>query len=162
MTRNDFRIAIGITMSDGSCMPERGKRLILVGAALAALIAVCTPLPIAGTATAEAAQSATRVDVRRLAGQWVRPDGGYVLVLGGIKKDGRLKASYFNPRPINVSRSELRRTKDGMIIYVELRDINYPGSTYNLRYNPSSDRLEGIYFQAALQQQYEVEFVRVK
>lgn len=162
MTRNDFRIAIGITMSAGSCMPGLGKRRILVGAALAALIAVCTPLPIAGTATAEAAQSATGVDVRRLTGRWVRPDGGYVLILGDIKKDGGLKASYFNPRPINVSRSELRRTKDGMIIYVELRDVNYPGSNYKLRYDPSSDRLEGIYFQAALQQQYEVEFVRVK
>jgi hypothetical protein len=163
MTYNDFRIALDlVTLSVGSRMPGRGKRRFFLGSALAALIAVCTPLPIAGTATVEAAQSTTGVYVKRLTGRWVRPDGGYVLVLGDIKKDGGLKASYFNPRPINVSRSELRRTKDGMIIYVELRDVNYPGSNYKLRYDPASDRMKGNYFQAVERETYEVEFVRLQ
>jgi hypothetical protein len=43
-----------------------------------------------------------------------------------------------------------------------LRDINYPGSTYNLLYDPTSDRLKGKYFQAVAGQTYEVEFVRVE
>ena len=41
-----------------------------------------------------------------LAGRWQRPDGGYVLELADIGPNGVVKASYFNPRPINVSRSQ--------------------------------------------------------
>jgi len=43
-----------------------------------------------------------------------------------------------------------------------LRDVNYPGSTYTLDFLPEQDRLIGAYFQAALQQTFEVEFVRQK
>ncbi|MRR59001.1 MAG: hypothetical protein EG824_12430 [Deltaproteobacteria bacterium] len=92
----------------------------------------------------------------------MRPDGGYVLELKQIGNDGSLQAAYFNPRPINVSRAELRR-KDGKItVFVELRDVNYPGSTYSLHYDPKTDRLTGIYFQALQRQLFEVEFERFK
>ncbi len=47
-------------------------------------------------------QTSPQTDVQILEGRWIRPDGGYVLELGEIKKDGSLKASYFNPRPIKV------------------------------------------------------------
>jgi hypothetical protein len=47
-------------------------------------------------------------------------------------------------------------------LFVELRDINYPGSKYNLHYDPKTDRLKGNYFQALERQNYEVEFVRVR
>ena len=84
------------------------------------------------------------------------------LRLRDIKEDGSLKAAYFNPRPINVSRAELER-KDGKIsLLVELRDVNYPGSLYRLRYDPKSDRLQGTYFQAVQRQTYAIEFVRIK
>jgi hypothetical protein len=43
-----------------------------------------------------------------------------------------------------------------------LRDVNYLGSTYTLEYNPESDQLFGQYFQAALQQTFEVVFSRQK
>ena len=46
--------------------------------------------------------------------------------------------------------------------FIELRDVNYPGSTYTLTYDLASDQLKGIYFQAAEQQRFEVAFVRVK
>ena len=46
-------------------------------------------------------------------------------------------------------------------VFIELRDANYPGSTYNLTYDPQSDQLQGIYYQAALQQQFEVVFLRM-
>jgi len=101
-------------------------------------------------------------DFQRLAGRWLRPDGGYVLELRDIKKDGTLKAAYFNPRPINVSRAELRREEGKITLLVELRDVNYPGSMYNLRYDPESDRLKGTYFQAVQRETYDVEFVRAK
>ena len=40
--------------------------------------------------------------------------------------------------------------------------MNYPGSTYTLTYDPASDQLKGVYYQAALQQRFEVVFVRMK
>jgi hypothetical protein len=49
-----------------------------------------------------------------------------------------------------------------MKVFVELRAPNYPGSTYTLTYDPQQDRLKGIYFQAAQQQSFNVEFVRLK
>src|SRR5512137_1659848 len=82
-------------------------------------------------------------DFKRVEGKWQRPDGGYILELKEIGKDGTVKAAYFNPRPINVARAELKR-RDGMLtVFVELRDVNYPGSKYNLQYDPRLDRLVG-------------------
>ena len=99
-------------------------------------------------------------DVQRLAGRWLRPDGGYILQLSNPGSAGQLQAAYLNPRPINVARAEWRQTKEGLGVFVELRDVNYPGSTYTLHYDPVADQLKGIYFQAVQRQQYEVEFVR--
>ena len=45
-------------------------------------------------------------------------------------------------------------------VAVELRDQNYPGCLYKLTYLADKDRLVGTYFQAQMQQTYEVEFVR--
>ena len=98
----------------------------------------------------------------KLIGRWLRPDGGYVLQWADPTPKGQLKAAYFNPRPINVSRAEWR-LKDGLLnVFVELRDVNYPGSTYTLVYQPTPDTLTGIYFQAAQGQQFEVEFERTR
>jgi hypothetical protein len=85
-----------------------------------------------------------------------------VLELSGIGPDGLVNAAYFNPRPINVSRSEWRRREERLELFVELRDVNYPGSTYTLVYQSEHDRLYGIYYQAALGQMFEVEFLRTK
>jgi hypothetical protein len=38
----------------------------------------------------------------------------------------------------------------------------YPGSTYTLTDDPTRDQLAGIYVQAALQQRFDVVFVRMK
>lgn len=106
--------------------------------------------------------ASAQTDFQRLEGKWVRPDGGYVLELRNIKKDGSLTAAYYNPRPIKVFRAEAGR-KDGRItLFVELRDVNYPGSTYTLQYDPVSDRLMGTYFQAVQRQTFEIEFVRAR
>ena len=102
------------------------------------------------------------VDPGILAGQWVRPDGGYVLQLSDTGPDGKLKAEYFNPQPIHVARVEWNE-QDGLLgVFIELRDVNYPGSTYKLAYDSDNDRLRGIYFQAVIQQQFDVEFDRMK
>lgn len=101
-------------------------------------------------------------DVQRLEGRWMRPDGGYILELREIKKDGSLKAAYFNPRPINVHSAKWSRKEGKINLFVELRDVNYPGSKYNLQYDPGSDRLKGTYFQAVEKQTFNIEFVRTK
>ena len=105
-------------------------------------------------------QSTKKINEQRLIGRWVRPDGGYILELKDIKKDGNLKAAYFNPRPIKVFKAEWKRKQGKITVFVELRDVNYPGSKYNLHYDPKTDRLKGKYFQAFYGETYDVEFVR--
>lgn len=101
-------------------------------------------------------------DLSRLAGRWQRPDGGYVLEISDIGPNGRAKAAYFNPRPIHVARAEWK-DQDGLLqLFVELRDVNYPGSTYTLTYEAKTDRLAGIYYQAAMRQTFDVAFERMK
>jgi hypothetical protein len=134
----------------------------LLGLGLALFCGAFTPRVMTGVAHAESGQSTGRNDFQALTGRWLRPDGGYVLELRNIQKDGSLKAAYFNPRSINVSRAKLHR-KDGKItLVVELRDVNYPGSLYTLQYDPGNDRLAGIYFQAVQGETFDVVFVRIK
>jgi len=98
----------------------------------------------------------------RLVGNWLRPDGGYVLQIRSATADGKLDARYLNPNSINVARAEWRRKDAALQVFVELRDVNYPGSTYTLAFSAADDRLAGNYFQAAQQQNFDVEFVRQK
>ena len=98
----------------------------------------------------------------RLQGRWRRPDGGYVIEIRNVEANGKMDAGYFNPRPINVSRAEASQEWTTTKVFIELRDTNYPGSTYTLTYDPRSDQLKGVYFQAALQQSFDVVFVRLK
>jgi hypothetical protein len=76
--------------------------------------------------------------------------------------NGSLTAGYFNPRPIKVFRAEAAKKDGTMTLVVELRDVNYPGSTYNLQYDPATDRLKGKYFQAVERQTFDVEFMRMR
>ncbi len=122
-----------------------------------------------GTGTASAEPTPTSkpsavkpADPHRLEGQWVRTDGNYVLELSGIAEGGLLKASYFNPTPIKVFSAKWGRKGGEIGVRVELRDLNYPGSTYTLQYDPGADRLKGTYFQALEKQTFTVEFVRAK
>jgi hypothetical protein len=138
------------------------KKLISAGILLVLWGACLTFQAWPLAAAADTPQPAGIIDEQRLAGRWVRPDGGYVLELKEIGKDGTVKAAYFNPRPINVSRAEIRRSEAEITVFIELRDVNYPGSTYNLRYNPGIDRLTGTYFQAVQGETYRIEFIRAK
>jgi hypothetical protein len=95
-----------------------------------------------------------------LRGRWVRPDGGYVIEVRDAQAGGRLEAAYFNPRSINVSRAEWHRADDGLHVFVELRGVNYPGATYQLRYLQAKDQLVGGYFQPLHQQTFPVHFLR--
>jgi hypothetical protein len=112
------------------------------------------------TATSPPAAPAAAAPLQELAGHWVRIDGGYVLEIRGVEAGGKVDAAYFNPRPIHVAKAEASQDGAAVKLFVELRDVNYPGSTYSLSYDPARDVLEGAYFQAMKQQTFDVSFVR--
>jgi len=83
-----------------------------------------------------------------------------VLELSDVTSEGKLKAAYLNPRPTNVAKAEWRSVDNRIQVFVELRDVNYPGSTYTLIYDPEQDRLNGYYYQAVVKGTFDVVFVR--
>jgi hypothetical protein len=118
-----------------------------------------SPAPsISLAAPADSAESGFRA----LSGRWLRPDGGYILDIRDVDARGMIDAVYLNPRPIPVARAEATRDSSTLRVFVELRAPGYPGSTYTLTYDPQRDQLAGIYFQAALQQRFDVVFVRTQ
>ena len=105
----------------------RQKKLLPIAFVLLMLLGLSVT-PYALAIAADKPQSAGKIDEQRLIGRWVRPDGGYILELKEIRKNGNLKAAYFNPQPIKVFKAEWNRKKDGINVFVELRDVNYLGS----------------------------------
>lgn len=103
---------------------------------------------------------AVGADPANLVGRWIRTDGSYLIEIGKALPDGKLEARYFNPRPINVGRAEWSRKDGHLIAYVELRDTNYPGSNYTLRYAVDTKTLTGNYFQAVQGINSNVLFIR--
>jgi hypothetical protein len=108
------------------------------------------------------AGAVARPELQKLIGKWQRPDGGYVIEIKGVDADGKLDAAYFNPKPIHVARAQAAMDGTSLKMFIELRDVNYPGSTYTLVYGPGGDYFTGIYYQALQQQSFEVNFVRMK
>lgn len=106
--------------------------------------------------------AASNPQFQKLMGRWQRPDGGYVLAINSIAADGRIEAAYYNPKSIHVAKAEASRDGGTVKVFIELRDVNYPGSTYTLTYDPASDQLNGIYYQAVEKQRFPVAFVRLK
>jgi uncharacterized protein (DUF2147 family) len=147
-------------------MMHKFSRTRIIAATLIAVLFTCVTGLTGPSAAAAAGKTDTGPpapnDFQRLEGKWVRPDGGYVLELKNIRKDGSMTAAYYNPRPIRVFKAEAKQKDGRIILTVELRDINYPGSIYNLHYDAATDRLKGTYFQAVERQTFNVEFVRVK
>jgi hypothetical protein len=101
------------------------------------------------------------LSMQRLVGRWQRtdPDGKFILEVRKVNADGTVEARYFNPNPINVAAARASM-EDVPGLFVELRDVNYPGSTYTLSYDPANDELVGGYFQPGEQQTYDVIFKR--
>ena len=103
---------------------------------------------------------AVQVDSGKLVGNWLRPDGGYVIEILEVHEQGTLNARYLNPRPINIAKAEWKIEEDRLKVFILFDDVNYPGSTYTLDYFPDRDVMIGAYFQAIQQQTYGVEFIR--
>ena len=97
-----------------------------------------------------------------LIGRWVRTDARYTIVIKSVDPSGKMDATYSNPNPINVSKAEVAVAEGALRLFIELRDVGYPGSTYTLTYLPAGDRLTGVYYQAAIQQKFDIVFQRAR
>jgi hypothetical protein len=134
------------------------------------LLLLALALSVAGTATAQgttpaptgaappAVAGTTNLDV--LKGTWVRPDGGYRIVVRSVGANGQLEAMYFNPAELPFAKAQASQQDAQLGVFLELRAGGYNGSTYDLIYDPASDRLKGIYYQAVVKQKFDVYFVR--
>ena len=111
---------------------------------------------------AEAPMSQSEAAFGALPGRWVRPDGGYVISIKSVDASGRIDASYANPNPLPFARAEATRDGKALKLFFELRAGGYNGSTYTLSYDPVNYLLKGVYFQAVMQQKFDVYFVRAK
>lgn len=148
-------------MRDGSLIRSAspGRALLLASGVFlggASLALAQPPAPQGASAPAAAAKSGMEV----LKGTWVRPDGGYTIVIKGIGANGQLEAMYSNPNLLPFARAQASRDGATLRASFELQAGGYAGSTYELAYDPASDRLKGIYYQAVVKQKFEVYFVR--
>ena len=168
------------TRSGNATTPPVGIRRALVAVIVLLAVVIVVPLgfgwwqaehadtrPPAPSTPATATRppapmAATAPGVQKLKGKWLRPDGGYVVEVRSVEDGGTMDVAYFNPRPINVSKAEVSQEGTTTKVFLELRDVHYPGSTYTLTYDPTSDQLKGVYYQAALQQRFDVVFVRMQ
>jgi|APFre7841882724_1041349.scaffolds.fasta_scaffold09775_3 hypothetical protein len=149
---------------------KNGSRVLIIFAGIF-LAAVATYMfwPSAETTLAEnnttsapvGSSPAPALEKEKLVGRWQRTDGGYIIELKNPTPEGLIDASYFNPNPINVGKSAWQNKAGKLMVLVELRDQNYPGSIYNLEYQPQGDKLTGLYFQAVEKVSYNVEFMRL-
>ena len=111
---------------------------------------------------AKTAVAAEKPDFKVIIGEWVRPDGGYIVRVRNVNPDGSIDAGYFNPGKINIAEANVSLWKGMVKLFIKLQDKGYPGSTYTLYYYPEKDALAGFYYQAAVGQTYEVVFFRKK
>ena len=115
--------------------------------------------------TPQAGASAAKIpDEARnqLQGRWLRPDGGYLMTIKSVDPDGKMEATYANPRPIHVASAQAAHADGKTTLRVELRDTNYPGNYYTLSYDPAQDQLLGVYHHLGNGQDFEVNFTRMR
>ena len=97
-----------------------------------------------------------------LVGQWARTEGPYVININSVDVNGKLDASYANPRPLPFHTAEVIRDGNGLKLVFELRAAGYGGSTYTLNYDAAGDSLRGVYDQVVVKQKFDVVFRRTK
>jgi hypothetical protein len=146
-------------MRCGTCKSVVGW---LLGLALALTVAATATAQSTAPATTGAAPPAvagtTSFDI--LKGTWVRPDGGYRIVVRGVGAGGQIEAMYYNPTELPFAKAQASQQDAQLRVFLELQAGGYNGSTYDLVYDSASDRLKGVYYQAVVKQKFDVYFVR--
>jgi len=139
------------------------KKIKLILSSVVAVILLIVVVVILTKGLSETDSGNKKVaDKNLLVGDWLRTDAGYRILISKVNNDGSLEANYFNPNPINVGKSNWEESYGNIKIIVELRDVNYPSSTYTLNYLPDRDILAGEYYQAVEGLTFYVEFSRYK
>jgi hypothetical protein len=129
-------------------------------------IAVALTLAVAGSAFSQtppsrpAGAAPAKVSTEVLKGTWVRPDGGYRIAINGVGPDGKLDATYFNPTRLPFAKAQVSQDGTTFRIVLELQAGGYAGSTYDLVYEPATNRLKGTFYQAVAKQKFDVYFER--
>ena len=129
-------------------------------------IAVALTLTVAGSALSQtppsrpAAAAPAKVSAEVLKGTWLRPDGGYRIAINGVGPDGTLDATYFNPTRLPFAKAQVAQDGATFRVVLELQAGGYAGSTYDLLYEPATNRLKGTFYQAVAKQKFDVYFVR--
>jgi hypothetical protein len=134
----------------------------ILGLSLSMKPALAQTQPPPAASVPPAMESATKVAFGVLRGRWVRVQGGYVITINSVDPDGRLDASYANPRPLPFHAAMATRDGNSLKLFFELRAAGYNGSTYTLSYDATNDQLTGIYDQVVVKQKFDVIFVRDK
>lgn len=129
------------------------------------LISVPTASAQGGVPAAKAVPGsavARTISIDVLKGTWVRPDGGYVILIKSIAPSGQLEAMYFNPNPLPFAKAQAAQDGGTFRASFEIRAGGYDGSTYELTYDAAGDQLKGVYYQAVMKQKFDVVFARRK
>ena len=134
------------------------KNKLILSLALVVTLIIVVVVIITKEPSDSVSISAKTIDKNLLVGNWLRTDSDYRLQISEVNEDFTLEAKYFNPNPINVGRASWQESYGSLKIIVELRDVNYPGSTYTLNYLPEKDLLAGDYYQAVEGLTFYVEF----
>jgi hypothetical protein len=128
-------------------------------------MSACTAMAQGGAPTAKempGPAGARTISIDVLKGAWVRPDGGYVILIRNVAPNGQLEAMYFNPSPLPFSKAQAVQDAGTFRASFEIQAGGYSGSTYELTYDAASDQLKGVYYQAVMKQKFDVAFVRKK
>lgn len=151
-----YLISISFMLGMAACSPPNGKSS---GQTNLNKDSIAESISRADSA-AQDSSGTTEFDHNRLVGDWERSDGDYTLRIYSASSNGKLDATYFNPASIHVAKAEWSQMDNHYMVMVEFQDVNYPGSTYTLEYNPATDQLTGNYYQAVEKINYEVGFTR--
>ncbi len=129
-------------------------------------IAVALTLTVAGSALSQTPPShpagavPVKISTEVLKGTWLRPDGGYRIAINAVGQDGKLDATYFNPTRLPFAKAQVSQDGATFRVVLELQAGGYAGSTYDLLYEPATNRLKGTFYQAVAKQKFDVYFVR--
>jgi len=138
------------------------KNTIIYISAAAIVLVIALIFLITNNSEDNVSSNGKSADKNLLVGNWVRTDASYLIKINKVNNDGTLEAKYFNPKPINVGKANWEESYGNLKVTVELRDVNYPGSTYTLNYLADKDMLAGDYYQAVQGLTFYVEFVHNK